>query len=73
MSLPSDDDYFATSITLIEERLALDGGIRRYPTDVYFGSGAWPVLTGSFGLALRRFGRSRERRTMSSLDCQSLR
>lgn len=45
----SDDDYFATTITLIEERLTLDGGIRRYPTDVYFGSGAWPVLTGSLG------------------------
>ena len=28
---------------------SLDGGLRRYPTDIYFGSGAWPVLTASLG------------------------
>lgn len=43
------DEYFAKTRALIEDRLTLDGGIRRYPTDVYFGSGAWPVLTGSLG------------------------
>lgn len=45
----SDDEHFATTVALIEERLTLNGGIRRYSTDVYFGSGAWPVLTGSLG------------------------
>jgi GH15 family glucan-1,4-alpha-glucosidase len=44
-----DDEYFAATVALIEERLTLEGGIRRYSTDVYFGSGAWPVLTGSLG------------------------
>jgi GH15 family glucan-1,4-alpha-glucosidase len=44
-----DDDYFAATLTQIRDRLTLEGGIRRYPTDVYFGSGAWPVLTGSLG------------------------
>lgn len=44
-----DDEYFAATVALIEERLTFEGGTRRYPTDVYFGSGAWPVLTGSLG------------------------
>jgi GH15 family glucan-1,4-alpha-glucosidase len=43
------DEHFAATVALIKERLTLDGGIRRYSTDVYFGSGAWPVLTGSLG------------------------
>ncbi len=45
-----DDGHFAKTVSLVEERLTFSGGIRRYPTDVYFGSGAWPVLTGSLGL-----------------------
>jgi GH15 family glucan-1,4-alpha-glucosidase len=44
-----DDEYFAKTVSLVEDRLSLHGGIRRYPTDIYFGSGAWPVLTGSLG------------------------
>jgi len=43
------EDSFASTVSLIEQRLSLGGGIRRYPTDTYFGSGAWPVLTGSLG------------------------
>jgi len=43
------DEYFGKTVALIEDRLTLGGGIRRYPADVYFGSGAWPVLTGSLG------------------------
>jgi GH15 family glucan-1,4-alpha-glucosidase len=43
------DPVFAETVSTIEERLTLDGGIRRYSTDVYFGSGAWPVLTASLG------------------------
>lgn len=44
-----NDEYFAKTVALIEDRLSLDGGIRRYATDIYFGSGAWPVLTASLG------------------------
>ncbi len=44
-----DDRYFAQTVRTIEARLSLDGGLRRYPTDTYFGSGAWPVLTASLG------------------------
>lgn len=43
------DELFRATTTLIQTRLDLNGGIRRYPTDVYFGSGAWPVLTASLG------------------------
>lgn len=45
----ADDAVMECTVELIEERLTLGGGIRRYPTDVYFGSGAWPVLTASLG------------------------
>ena len=43
------DRAFSETVATIEDRLNLYGGIRRYSTDVYFGSGAWPVLTASFG------------------------
>ena len=47
--IEASDEYFAKTVALIEDRLSLDGGIRRYVADVYFGSGAWPVLTASLG------------------------
>ncbi len=43
------DQTFVETVVTIEDRLTLDGGLRRYPTDSYFGSGAWPVLTASLG------------------------
>jgi GH15 family glucan-1,4-alpha-glucosidase len=45
----SDDIIFTRTVTAIEDRLTFLGGIRRYSSDVYFGSGAWPVLTASLG------------------------
>jgi len=45
---PTDRSYVRT-VASIEEQLSLVGGIRRYPTDIYYGSGAWPVLTASLG------------------------
>ncbi len=50
------DEHFAETVALIEEHLTLEGGIRRYPTDVYYGSGAWPVLTASLGWHYVRAG-----------------
>jgi GH15 family glucan-1,4-alpha-glucosidase len=48
--LVSDNDSnFIRTVDAIESRLGFDGGIRRYPQDTYFGSGAWPVLTASLG------------------------
>lgn len=44
-----DDPYFLETVRVIEEQLSFEGGLRRYPTDTYYGSGAWPVLTGSLG------------------------
>jgi GH15 family glucan-1,4-alpha-glucosidase len=43
------DDRFTKTVATIEKRLTFEGGIRRYSADVYFGSGAWPVLTASLG------------------------
>jgi GH15 family glucan-1,4-alpha-glucosidase len=43
------DDLFDQTVKTIEVRLGLEGGLRRYPTDTYFGGGAWPVLTASLG------------------------
>jgi GH15 family glucan-1,4-alpha-glucosidase len=45
----ADDENFMRTIAAIEDRLTLNGGVRRYASDVYFGSGAWPVLTASLG------------------------
>jgi GH15 family glucan-1,4-alpha-glucosidase len=50
------DQFFTRTVAAIEDRLSLDGGIRRYPSDVYFGSGAWPVLTASLGWHLLTLG-----------------
>jgi GH15 family glucan-1,4-alpha-glucosidase len=48
-AVESGDRAFVETVATIEDRLTLEGGIRRYSTDVYFGSGAWPVLTASLG------------------------
>jgi len=48
-AVDAGDKTFVETVATIEDRLSLGGGIRRYSTDVYFGSGAWPVLTASLG------------------------
>lgn len=45
----ADDPNFVRTVAAIEDQLILNGGIRRYSSDIYFGSGAWPVLTASLG------------------------
>jgi GH15 family glucan-1,4-alpha-glucosidase len=58
----SNDARFTNSVAMISDRLGLDGGLRRYPTDTYFGSGAWPVLTASLGwhqVSAGNFGEAR--------------
>ncbi len=45
----ADDPQFVATVGAIEQRLRFDGGLRRYPDDTYYGSGAWPVLTASLG------------------------
>jgi GH15 family glucan-1,4-alpha-glucosidase len=46
----------------VSTELDLDGGIRRYPADTYFGGGAWPVLTASLGWYLASIGELDEAR-----------
>lgn len=44
------DEVLAATVTLIEDQLlGDDGGVRRYPADVYFGGGAWPLLSAWLG------------------------
>jgi GH15 family glucan-1,4-alpha-glucosidase len=44
-----NEPAFVETVTRIVAELDLDGGTRRYPTDTYYGGGAWPVLTASLG------------------------
>jgi GH15 family glucan-1,4-alpha-glucosidase len=46
-----DEPAFAETLGRIVAELDFDGGVRRYPTDTYYGGGAWPVLTASLGWA----------------------
>jgi len=43
------DPLFEAAVREISEQLTLDGGIRRFASDTFFGGGAWPVLTASLG------------------------
>jgi GH15 family glucan-1,4-alpha-glucosidase len=43
------DPLFERTLGEITGQLTLDGGIRRFPTDTFFGGGAWPVLTAWLG------------------------
>lgn len=45
----ADDPNYVETVRAIEAQLSFEGGLRRYPTDTYYGSGAWPVLTASLG------------------------
>jgi len=45
---PSHPAAVQTAIE-ISERLEFEGGVRRYPSDTYYGGGVWPVLNASLG------------------------
>jgi GH15 family glucan-1,4-alpha-glucosidase len=60
-----DDPVFLATVRAIEQDLSFDGGIRRFPSDTYFGGGAWPVLTASLGWHYASLGDRR-----SALTCQ---
>ena len=47
--VPPGEHAFIETVRRISADLDLDGGIRRYPGDTYYGGGAWPVLTASLG------------------------
>jgi GH15 family glucan-1,4-alpha-glucosidase len=43
------DEAMAATASEIEAGLVLEGGIRRYAADSYYGGGAWPLLTAWLG------------------------
>lgn len=45
----SADPLFRATLQAISQELTFDGGLRRFPSDTFFGGGAWPVLTASLG------------------------
>jgi GH15 family glucan-1,4-alpha-glucosidase len=61
-----DDPIFLATVAAVEQDLSFDGGIRRFPSDTYFGGGAWPVLTASLGWHYASLGDRRR-----AMACQS--
>jgi GH15 family glucan-1,4-alpha-glucosidase len=47
--VPPGEGAFVETVRRIAGQLELEGGIRRYAGDTYYGGGAWPVLTASLG------------------------
>jgi GH15 family glucan-1,4-alpha-glucosidase len=45
----ASDPLFEAALGEITEKLTFEGGIRRFPSDTFFGGGSWPVLTASLG------------------------
>jgi GH15 family glucan-1,4-alpha-glucosidase len=43
------DPLFGGTLREITRQLTFEGGIRRFPSDTFFGGGSWPVLTASLG------------------------
>jgi GH15 family glucan-1,4-alpha-glucosidase len=62
----ADDPALLATIRAIERDLSFEGGVRRFPSDTYFGGGVWPVLTASLGLAHLSLGDRRK-----AMACQS--
>lgn len=52
---PNEPAYLVTA-SEVAAQLDFEGGIRRYPSDTYYGGGAWPVLTASLGWHLAVIG-----------------
>jgi GH15 family glucan-1,4-alpha-glucosidase len=50
------DPLFGAAVSEITEKLTLNGGLRRYPADTFFGGGAWPLLTAWLGWHQARTG-----------------
>jgi GH15 family glucan-1,4-alpha-glucosidase len=48
--VPPGEPLMAATVDAVKAELDLDGGVRRYLADTYYGGGAWPVLTASLGL-----------------------
>jgi GH15 family glucan-1,4-alpha-glucosidase len=51
-----DDPIIRATIRRIEATLLREGGVHRYPTDTYYGGGAWILLTGWLGWYYVRSG-----------------
>jgi GH15 family glucan-1,4-alpha-glucosidase len=50
------DPLFEAAVREIADQLTFEGGVRRFPSDTFFGGGSWPVLTASLGWHQARTG-----------------
>lgn len=54
-SVSPSQPRFAATLRRVERDLVTDGsGVHRYPSDTFYGGGAWPVLTSALGRVLLR-------------------
>lgn len=54
--VPIGDPLVVSTVEAVEEALLLEGGVRRFPDDTYYGGGAWPVLTSTLASCRLRLG-----------------
>jgi len=53
-----NDSRFLKTVKAIEENLVINGGVRRYPGDTYYGGGEWIILSAWLGLYYCETGQS---------------
>jgi len=58
-----NNTIFDNTLTLIESELGFPG-VRRYPSDVYYGGGRWPLLTCLLGICA-----ARDRQLDKAIEC----
>jgi GH15 family glucan-1,4-alpha-glucosidase len=56
----SNDCIIINTINTIKEKLEKDCGLKRYPTDTYYGGGSWILLTANFGQCKLDLGKKEE-------------
>ncbi|AKI97756.1 glycoside hydrolase family 15 protein [Kosmotoga pacifica] len=54
---PLDYPLISNTVTVIEERLYFNGGLKRYSTDTYYGGGSWILLASNLGQYYAKTGK----------------
>ena len=58
------DPLMRKTVRTIEERLLVDGGVKRYPKDTYYGGGLWILLTCWLGWYYTKIGKAEQAATL---------
>ncbi len=54
--IPADDPAMRRTIERIENEITIEGGVKRYPQDTYYGGGRWIILSAFLGMYYLRIG-----------------